>query len=328
MTNMRSDWQRTFNLVATALLLNCAWVVRTREEIGRSLIDIIPLPDSLLTLPDSSVYEHDTMISFQIRWRYTYDMPTQPILTFVVRADGKFSVFYEGHGDEENIDLGYLKRSDIQPLVNTLNEIGFFHIGEKRFLYEHYDVEKTYFFGILAATNRQLTQNCPSDVTYHFNLGFKNFRHRCDYYGTEGITDDSARISELKILKNGCTLIKDLFEQKALDSSEKSYFETNIDDHQIVPVDSLDAKVEFAQKTSPWVSISGRKDKDYTVVIKVLVAPDGQVVFGLIQEPSGYCYFDYRALFLIKRFKYTLPKYHGNSVYTWISLPLRSILCQ
>jgi len=325
---MRLHWKGIFSFLAAVLLLNCAWVVRTREEINRPPIDTAPLPDSLLLMPDSSVYRHDTMISFQTRWQYTHDKPTQPILTFSVRTDGKFSVFYEGHRGEENIDLGFLKRSDMQPLVHTLNEIGFFHVGEKRFLYEYYDVEKTYFFGILAKTNRLLTQNCPSDVTYHFSFVFKNFNHKGDYCGMEGITDDSLRISELKLLKDGCTLIKDFFERKALDFSEKSYSEVNIDDYQIVPAESLDANLEFAQKTSPWVSISARKDKDYTVVIRVLVAPDGQVVFGLIQEPSGYSYFDYRALFLIKSYKYTPPKYHGSPVYTWISLPLKSILCE
>jgi hypothetical protein len=325
---MRHDWKKILNLVAAVLLLNCAWVVRTREEIDRPSIDISPMTDSLLVMPDSSVCKHDTMISFQIRWRYTYDKPTQPILTFAVRTDGAFSVLYEGHRGEENIDLGFLKRSDIQPLVHTLNEIGFFHLGGKRFLYEHFDVEKTYIFGILAKTNRQLTQNCPSDVTYHFDFAFKNFRHKGDYCGMEGITDDSSLIHELEILKNGCAFIDDFFEREALDFSEKSYSEANIGDYQIIPAESLDANLEFAQKTSPWVSISGRKDKDYAVVIKVLVAPDGQVVFGLIQEPSGYCYFDYRALFLIKSYKYTPPKYHGSPVYTWISLPLRSILCE
>lgn len=325
---MRSDWKivltATFFLLVIVFASNCAWVIRTREEIDRVPIDLTPLSESLLVLPDSVSNKYDPIINFQIRWRMTYNKPTQPILTYTVDADGKFNVFFEGCAGQKNVDLGYLDHSDIHDLIYALNDISFFNISEERLLYEHFDVERIYLFGILVKTKRRVIQNHPSEVTYHFNYKLKNFNHKGDYYGIRGVTDKQEHIREIQILKDGSGLTEKFFGDRAREFSEKSCFTYNALGYQIVPACSLDMELEFAKKISTYVTI--REYKDYTVIIKILVAPDGQVVYGIIQEPSGNRYFDYRALYSIKRYKFTPPKYHGKSVYTWISIPLRSII--
>lgn len=324
MNNMRSDWKRILCLLMFLLVLNCAWVIRSREEIDRPELNLTPLPDSLL-LPDSSGNKYNYVITFRINWRhYSSFKQAQLVLTYAVREDGKFEATYQGHTGQENIDLGYLDRIEIRHLIDTLNMLGFFHISEDRLLYEHFDVEKVYLFGFLIKTKKELIHNYPSDVIYDFGFRLKNFAHNGNYCGIEDIRDEPERLRELQILKKGTELIEDFFEKKALEFSKKSYF-SSLYNCQIIPECSLDTEVKFAQKTNTLVSLSARRDKGYTVVTKLLVRPDGQVIYGLIQNSSGYRYFDYKALYNIKRFKYSPPQYQGNSVYTWVTLPLQSI---
>lgn len=329
---MRSDWKRILYLLILFTFFNCAWVIRTREEVNRPSLKLDPLPESLVVLPDSSSDDYKYIVVFQTRWRFTSYQATQPILTYAVRADGKFEVTYHGHSGFEEIDLGYLDRSEIQHLVDTLNNLGFLRIGKAGLFYEHFDVEKIYLFGLLIKTKRQVIQNYPSDVTYHFVFRLKTLIHQGNYCGIEGVTERPEYIKELQVLKCGSELIEKYFEEKALEFSDRSYSLSGLLEHQIVPVCSLDEKIKLANKIFPHASLSAhkhrKKGESYRVVIKMLVAPDGHVVCGLIEEPSGYRYYDYRVLYLIKSYRFTCPKYRGNPAYTWVSLPVQSLVCE
>lgn len=316
---MRSDWKRILYLLILFSLFKCAWVVRTREEFNRFSFDIHPLPESLIILPDYNGDIYKYPIIFQVRWRHSSFHESQSVLNYKVRADGRFEA-----GD---IKLGYLSRVEMQHLIDTLNSIGFFCITEGRLLYEYFDVERIYLFGLLVKTKRQVIQNYPNDVTYHSNFKLRNLHHSSDYYGVEKVTENPEFIKELQILKQGHELMEDFFETKALESIDSCYF-SSLHNYQIIPECSLDAKITFAKKTSTWIPLYWERDKGYTVVTKLFVAPDGQVIYGLIEESSGYRYFDYNALYSInkiERYKYTCPLYQGDSVYAWITLPLKSI---
>jgi TonB family protein len=325
-TNMQSNWKRILCLLTFLFVLNCAWVIRSREEIDRPQINLTPLPDSLLSLSDSSENKCNYVITFRINWRHSSFKQAQPVLTYAVREDGKFEATYQGHTGQENIDLGYLDRIETQHLIDTLNILGLFHINEDRLLYEHFDVEKVYLFGFLMKKKKQLMHNCPDNVSYNFDFRLKHITYKGNYCGTENVREKPEYVQELHILKKGTELIENFFEKKALEFSEKSYF-SSLYNCQIIPECSLDTEVKFAQKTSTWVTLSARRDKGYTVVTKLLVRSDGQVIYGFIQNSSGYRYFDYKALYNIKRFKYSPPQYQSNSVYTWVTLPLQSITC-
>jgi TonB family protein len=323
MNNMRSDWKGILCLLTLFTFFNCAWVIRTREEIIRPPPNFNPLPESLVVLPDSSGDKHNYPIVFDIGLRQS-----QPILTYAVRADGKFEASYVGHFGHQHINLGYLNRSEIQHLIDTLNNLGFFQISGDRSLYCHFDVEKIYLFGLLIRTKRYVIEHFPRDVVYESAFRLKNFTHGMSYYGVEGITEKHKHIKELQVLKHGSELIESYFEKKALEFSDSSYYISGLFEHQIVPFYNLDEKIEPIRTANVTLSPHEYtdKDEDYTVVIKMLVAPDGQVIFGLIVKSSGYRYFDYKVLNMIKKDRFTSPKYQGNPVYTWVARPIRAVV--
>ncbi len=216
-TDMRSDWKKIFCIIVIIIASNCAWVVRTKEKLDRPPLDLTPLSDSLLVLPDSGSGEHDEIVLFHTHKHSSYDylypiLTSQPILTYAIGCDGFFNIIFFKGEESKSCDIGYISRSAIQELVFDLNNIGFFRADEERSPYKYIDIEKTYLFGIVIK-NKQYTQKfSPSSVIKSVYIHLRNFTYKTEY---RGFNDDAEKYGDgeaLQILKNGFEIIEAFFE--------------------------------------------------------------------------------------------------------------------
>jgi hypothetical protein len=199
---MRADWKRIFIITIYTYLVitsGCAKIyhVKTHQEIEKAVMDFVPLPDSLLTLPEEG---RDV---FGIG-----GLTNTEVFDYSIDADGKL---YLGSLDKysETIYLNDDEMYEIQDLLLNLNNKGFFSITADKIhaaiLKERTTCCLSLFFIGEWESARSLDAELPA---YVIVLKSKYITHRVNF--------NAYHMKHIPILRECVDLIMKFFNEKRL----------------------------------------------------------------------------------------------------------------
>jgi hypothetical protein len=188
------------------ITFNCTTLYKTRspkkiEELNQ---EIVPLRESVLTIPDFNGMDTLPIIYFETRGG------CGSLTTHVIYNNGK----YEFGQIERGIFITeYMEVSDIKYLISRLNEMGFFRISnesiQKKKFIEYRGCCLGLFFG---GTPNEPVQT--DATTYTVKIELSEIKHTISYYGIVYHIEIYPTLQDLKILWTGVKFIEDFLAQK------------------------------------------------------------------------------------------------------------------
>jgi hypothetical protein len=294
-------------------------------------LDLSPLPESLLSLPDDVSDDLKPVIYFQARNTIN---PLSVYISYYIENDGSL---YISLGDSVKYKLGNIQKSDILSFIQELNDIGFLKIEEESLSYKHFDIEKTFLFGLLVKTKRKALDIYPEAIRCILDLNLKNLNKEFNYCGFDSTDKNPDRYRIMKVLEDGIKITESFFQNQVNKSTEQLLFLDKVQGWEVIPACSLDSQIEYTgkiRKEHLAITVYNEKYfKNNKVLMKFLIKPDGDFIYGIIHKSSGERYFDYKAIKDVnghlKQFvRFTPPKYHGNPVCSWVTLQFGTMICQ
>ena len=313
MIKIQIDWKIYVFQISVALVIlfasNCIWITYHREEINRQPLDLTPLPESLLVLGDSAQTNEHIFI-YQ-------NLP----LKHIVQANGKFDISYESTEEQYKLYMDSIDCNDVQNLIFELNKTGFFNLSDEKSLYEYYMVKRTYLFGFLKNTSRELKLYLPNNPECHVDFMLENFTIRIDYYGNDNVCNKSSYSIELNVLRDGFEEIERFFKTKIHNINVIG----NFPEDMVIPDIPPDRAIKPLYQPAPliWPASLEFPQKGYIVFVKLLIGPEGKVIHSLILKSSGNLLLDRLTLEAVNRWVFIPPKYNGKPGYVWIGAPVR-----
>ncbi len=213
---MRSDWKfvKLEILISIVIFLtsNCVtmYKVRSPEEIEDLNEEIVPLPESLLTIPEFDGKDTVPIFYFEMHgyWR--------PWTAHMLYNDGKLE-FLQKHKGRRGVFLsGYIDVSDVQNFIFELNHRGFFTISnesiKKKKYIEYRGCCMGLFFGGLPI------QPVRTDMTTHtIEVELTGFKHTISYYDIGYAAENYPTLEDLQVLKESINIIEDFLTAKRLE---------------------------------------------------------------------------------------------------------------
>jgi len=204
-TNMQFDYMIVL-IIISMLTFNCTTLYKTRspEEIKELGQETVPLPESVLTIPDFNGVDTLPIIYFETHSGWG------PLTTHMIYNNGK----YEFGQIERGIFISaYIEMSDIKALIVGLNEMGFFSISnesirKKKFI-EYRGCCLGLFFGGLPSETVQ-----TDATTYTIEIKLSKLKHSISYYDIAYHMEIYPTLQDLQILWRSVEFIDDFLTQE------------------------------------------------------------------------------------------------------------------
>lgn len=213
---MRVEWKIVLPSIIIACLAllnsNCQtlYKIRSPKEIEELSEEIIPLPESLLTIPEFN--GRDTIPIFY----FDQYGGRQPWIAHMLYNDGKLEFLSKFYGGQGIFVFGYINVSEIQDFILELNQMGFFSVNHESIKKKKYIEYRGCFLGLFFGGHP--AEPARFDMTTHtIEVELTGIKHTISYYDVGYAAEKYPTLVDLQVLKESIDFIDDFLTEKRHD---------------------------------------------------------------------------------------------------------------